>query len=395
MQVPLVDLAAQYRTIRSEIDAAIGRVVDSACFILGEEVEAFEREWAEYCGVAEAVGTSSGQAALHLALVALGIGPGDEVITTPFTFFATAAAIRQAGARPVFADIERRTFALDGERLGELIEREYSYNELVGGLVHRVRQGRLRAILPVHLYGQIGEMQPILDLAARYKLRVIEDAAQAHGADTRLVSSTGPHNRQRAGSLGHAACFSFYPSKNLGAYGDAGAVVTDDQPLAQRIRRLVNQGRTDKYLHSEEGFNYRLDALQAAILRVKLRHLERWNDARRRIATIYRAGLADVPGLILPEERPSSRHVYHLFVIRTERRDELLGKLVAQGIGAAVHYPVPLHLQPAFRALGYRVGDFPVAEECARTVLSLPIYPELPPERVEQIITVIRSVLSG
>lgn len=408
MLIPLTDLIAQYHTLRSEIDAAIERVVRSGCFILGEEVAAFEREFAAYCGTAHAVGTSSGQAALHLALVVLGIGPGDEVITTPFTFFATAAAIRQTGARPVFVDIDRRSFALDGERLREIIERDYYFNELVGGLVHRVTHRRLRALLPVHLYGQIGEMKPLLDLTARYNLRLIEDAAQAHGAEVMIPSSddgsplsaSSPQAREagrwcRAGSLGHAACFSFYPSKNLGAYGDAGAVVTSDEALAERMRRLVNQGRTDKYIHGEEGFNYRLDALQAAILRVKLRHLDQWNAARRRIAAWYRAGLADLPDLILPEERPSSRPVYHLYVIRCERRDELLRKLADRGIGAAVHYPVPLHLQPAFRVLGYREGDFPVAEECARTVLSLPMYPELSEHAVEQIVSVIRSALTG
>lgn len=408
MRIPLVDLVAQYHTIQSEIDAAIERVVRSGCFVLGEEVAAFEREFATYCGTAHAVGTSSGQAALHLALVVLGIGPGDEVITTPFTFFATAAAIRQAGARPVFVDIDRRSFALDGERLREIIERDYYFNELVGGLIHRVTHRRLRAVLPVHLYGQIGEMKPLLDLAARYNLRLIEDAAQAHGAEVMIPSSEdgSPPSAgsaqaseagrwRRAGSLGHAACFSFYPSKNLGAYGDAGAVVTSDQALAERMRRLVNQGRTDKYIHGEEGFNYRLDALHAAILRVKLRYLDQWNAARRRIAAWYRAGLADLPDLILPEEPLSSRHVYHLYVIRCERRDELLRKLTEQGIGAAVHYPVPLHLQPAFRVLGYREGDFPIAEECARTVLSLPIYPELSERAVEQIVGVIRSALTG
>lgn len=401
MPIPLVDLRRQHRRIRKRIQSAIKRVFKSGRFVLGEEVARFEREWAAYCGVAHAVGTGSGAAALHLALLVLDIGPGDEVITVPFTFIATASEITRTGARPVFVDIEPRSYTLDVARLEETLEREYAFNDRIGHLVNRTTLRRLKAILPVHLYGQMADMRPILELAQRYNLRVIEDAAQAHGAEYRMERA--PWNPQggmpvaatmfKAGSLGDLGCFSFYPSKNLGACGEAGAVVTGNGEWAERLRRLVNNGRADGDVHLEEGFNYRLDALQAAILRAKLRYLEAWNERRRELAALYRQKLADVEEITLPEEMPYGRHVYHRYVIRVPDRERIRQYLAEAGIETAVPYPMPLHLQPAYRYLGYRPGDFPVAEECARTVLALPLYPELREKEITRIARTLRMAL--
>jgi len=390
LRIPLVDLRRQHRAIRKRIHSAIKRVLKSGQFVLGEEVARFEREWAAYCGVPHAVGTASGAAALHLAMLVLGIGPGDEVITVPFTFIATVSEITRTGARPVFVDIEPRSYTLDVAKLVEKIEREYAFNERIGYLVNRTTWRRLKAIVPVHLYGQMANMRPILELARRYNLRVVEDAAQAHGAEY-CGEANSPS--AKAGSLGDIGCFSFYPSKNLGAYGEAGAVVTRNSAWVARLRCLVNNGRGDGPWHLEEGFNYRLDALQAAILRAKLRYLDRWNERRRELVALYRQKLSDVEEITLPEEMPYARHVYHLFVIRVPDRDRVRQALNEQGIGAAVHYPVPLHLQPAYRHLGYAPGDFPVAEACARTVLSLPLYPELREKDVVRIARVLREAL--
>jgi dTDP-4-amino-4,6-dideoxygalactose transaminase len=388
MPIPLVDLKAQYQSIKQEIDAAIQRVIESTAFILGPDVTEFEREFAAYCQVRFAVGAGSGTAALHLALTACRIGPDDEVIAPAFTFIATVSEILHAGAVPVFCDVDRQSYTIDAAKLAEKIERDYIFNEQVGYLVNRVTMRRLKAIIPVHLYGQMADMQPILDLAKQYNLRVIEDAAQAHGAEYRRGAQT-----YRAGSLGDIGCFSFYPSKNLGAYGDAGAVVTSDEPLAAKLGILANIGQKDKYTYVYDGFNYRLDTLQAAVLRVKLGHLDEWTDAKRRVAALYNQALAGTEELTLPVEMPYARHVYHLYVVRTERRDELMRTLNEHGIGAAVHYPQPLHLLPLYHRLGYAPGDFPVAEECARTVLSLPIYPELKESEIERIAQVITSSL--
>lgn len=355
--IPLVDLRAQYRIIKPEIDAAIERVLANTRFILGKEVQDFEEAFAVYCGARYAIGVASGTAALHLALLACGIGQGDEVITSPFTFIATAEAICHAGARPVFVDIDPVSYNLDPSRIEEAIT------------------PRTKAILPVHLYGQPADMDPLLAIARRYDLKVIEDAAQAHGAE---------YKGQRVGTLGGAACFSFYPGKNLGAYGDGGMVVTNDPQIAERVRMLRDHGRLSKYEHLIVGYGERLDALQAAILGVKLRHLDDWNERRRRIAAQYRELLAD-GNIQVPQESKDVRHVYHLFVVRVRDRDATLARLKEAGIGVGVHYPIPLHLQPAFAWLGYREGDFPNAEQAAREVLSLPIYPEMTVEQMDQV----------
>lgn len=363
MAIPLVDLKAQYRSIQPDIDAAIRRVVENTSFILGKEVQAFEQAFAQYCGADHCIGVSSGTAALHLALRAAGIGPGDEVITSPFTFVATAEAIWMAGARPVFVDIHPRYYCIHPD------------------LIERAITPRTKAIMPVHLYGQPADMDPIMDIARRHQLLVIEDAAQAHGAE---------YHGRRTGTLGDIAGFSFYPGKNLGAYGDAGAVVTNNAELAERVRMLRDHGRRSKYEHEILGYGERLDALQAAILAAKLPHLETWTERRRALARRYHQLLVGAP-VELPEEMPGTRMVYHIYAIRTSHRDALLQHLNAQGIGAGIHYPIPLHLQPSLRYLGYQPGDFPEAERASQEVLSLPLYPEMTDEQQDMIVEAIRQ----
>lgn len=362
--IPLVDLKAQYLSIRAEIDAAIQRVLNHTHFILGEEVEAFEAAFAKYVGANGAVGVASGTAALFLALKACDVGPGDEVITTAHTFIATAEAISQTGARPVFVDIDPATYTLDP------------------ALVEQAITPRTKAILPVHLYGQPADMDPLLRVAQRHNLRVIEDAAQAHGAEYR---------GRRCGSIGDLACFSFYPGKNLGAYGDAGAVTGNDRSLLERVRKLRDHGRTTKYEHEEIGFGERLDALQAAILRVKLGHLDEWTVSRRRWARTYSELLSGLP-LVPPLEAPDRKHVYHLYVIRVpSKRDDLLTFLKQRGIGAGIHYPVPLQRQPAYARLGYGEMTLAETEKVASEVLSLPLYPELTEDQVAIVTDAIRE----
>ena len=348
--VPLVDLKTQYATIEAEVRAAMDEVLDSAQFINGPAVADFERRFAASCGAGFAVGVGNGTDALTLALKALGVGPGDEVITTANTFIATAEAVVAVGAAPVFVDVDPAHFNMTPEGLSAAIT------------------PRTKAAIPVHLYGQPAPMAEIMSVAKQRSIKVIEDAAQAHGAE---------YNGKRVGSWGDAATFSFYPAKNLGACGDGGAVVTNDEQLAVTVRMLRNHGRTDKYLHEYVGVNSRLDTLQAAILGVKLTRLEEWNRMRRTVAAKYDAALGEFAGLTLPAEMPGGKHVYHLYVVRTGRRDELRQYLSENGIGVGIHYPIPLHLQPALQSLGYGPGDFPVAEQLADSILSIPMYPEM------------------
>lgn len=355
--IPYLDLKAQYRSIKPEVDAAVARVLESGQFVLGEEVAAFEREFAAYCGATDAVALNSGTSALHLALLAAGIGPGDEVITVPFTFIATVAAIEYAGARPVLVDIEPRYYTMDPAAL------------------EAAMTPRTKAIVPVHLFGQSADMDPILDIAQRHRLAVIEDAAQAHGAD---------YKGRRCGSLAPIACFSFYPGKNLGAYGEGGALVTSDPDVAERVRLLRSWGEARRYEHAMKGFNYRMDGLQGAILRVKLRHLEAWTEARRDRAQRYRAALEGGP-VTPPQERPGGRHVYHVYGVRVPQRDQWRAHLAAQGVQTGVHYPIPVHLQPSHADLGYAPGAFPVSESVAREILSLPMFPELTNDQIDTI----------
>jgi dTDP-4-amino-4,6-dideoxygalactose transaminase len=364
MPIPFIDLKAQYRTIQAEIDAAVREVIESAAFIGGGYTQAFEASFARYCGVARAVGASSGTTALHLAFAALGIGPGDEVITVPNTFIATAEMTSITGARPVFVDVEDATFNVDPTKLEAAIT------------------SRTKAVVPVHLYGQMADMDPILEIAQRRGIPVVEDAAQAHGAEYR---------GKRAGQLGAAATYSFYPGKILGAYGDAGIVVTNDETLAKKMEMLANHGRIGKYEHEAPAFNYRLDGMQAAILSVKLRHLDEWLEKRRAKAQVYNRLLKD--SVVTPKEMPYARHVYTYYVIRTKQRDRAQAALKEKGIDSIIHYPIPLHLQPAYRGLGYRRGDFLVAEKQAEEILSLPLYAELEEGQIREIAEVVLRVV--
>jgi len=355
MKIPILDLSIQHQQIGSEVEEAIRRVLLSQQFILGPEVRELEAELAAYCHCAESIGCASGSDALLLALMACGIGPGDEVITTPFSFFATVASIVRLGAKPVFVDINQSSFNIDSTRIEAAITE------------------RTKAIMPVHLFGQCSEMEIINELASRFNLSVIEDAAQAIGAEYR---------GRRAGSLGAIGCFSFYPSKNLGGAGDGGLLTTNDPQIAESLRTLRTHGAKKKYFHDQVGINSRLDALQAAILRVKFRYLDQWSEARRENAHRYHAlfrdaGLVASGAVRLPEESPGSLHVFNQFVIRARDRDRLRGWLADQGVGSEVYYPLPLHMQVCFRDLGHRTGDFPESERAAEEALAVPVYPEL------------------
>jgi dTDP-4-amino-4,6-dideoxygalactose transaminase len=384
----MLDLQRQFEQIRSEVLAAVGRVCASQHYILGPEVEALERELTAFCGAADAVGCASGTDALWLALAAAGVGPGDEVVTSPFSFFASASAVVRAGARPVFADIDPATFNLDAGQVSQYL--------------HTTKNKKVRALLPVHLYGQCTDMEAFQRLADEFGLALIEDAAQAIGADSKDKQGQS----RRAGSMGVAAAFSFYPTKNLNAYGEAGLVTTSNPEMAAHMRRLRAHGTHKRYVHEEMGWNCRLDAIQAAILRVKLKYVEGWNAARRLAAANYdrlfvEAGLAGSQSTIgnrqsaigesypiqLPRTVATSHHVFHQYVVRAYRRDELREFLTARQIGSEIYYPIPLHLQPVFIYLGHREGDFPEAERAAREVLALPMFPELSDDEQRRVVT--------
>ena len=365
MAIPLVDLHAQYLSLKDDIDRAVGRVLESGQYVLGAEVAAFEAEFAAAAGVQHAVGVNSGTSALTLALRAAGVGPDDEVITVPFTFIANVAAIDAVGARTRFVDIDPRSMTMDT------------------GSIERQITTRTKALLPVHLFGHPVDMDPVLAVAREHDLRVIEDACQAHGAT---------YSGHPVGGLGDLGCFSFYPTKNLGACGEGGIVVSNDAALAKTVHRLRDWGEDQPRVYTVKGGNHRLDAMQAAILRVKLPHLPAWTAARRAVATRYDERLDGV-GLGTPTVMPYAGHVYHVYAVRSADRDALADTLRAQGIGAAVHYPLPIHLQPAYADLGYSVGDFPRAEAAAQEVLCLPIYPELTDAAVETVANAIRGFL--
>ncbi|MCL5264810.1 MAG: DegT/DnrJ/EryC1/StrS family aminotransferase [Chloroflexi bacterium] len=361
--VPFGEVKTQYHSMKSEIDQAIAEVLESGWFVLGKNVEAFEAEFAAYVGARHAIGVGSGTEALHIALLACGVEPGDEVLTVPNTAVPTASAISFANAIPTFVDIDPRSFDMNPAEIEARIT------------------PRTRVILPVHLYGQAADMGPIMEIARKHGLRVIEDACQAHGAE---------YKGRKVGTLGDIACFSFYPSKNLGAYGDGGIITTDDDALAERCWLLRNYGQKVRYYHSIKGFNSRLDELQAAILRVKLRKLDAWNNARRARAALYSQLLLGSE-VIPPEEMPYGRHVYHLYVVRSSHRDDLQRFLAENGVGTVIHYPIPVHMQEAYQGLGHKLGDFPIAEAYAREILSLPMYPELPEESITRVAQVIRQ----
>jgi len=365
-KVAYLDLKAQYRSIKPEIDTAIARVLESGQFVLGSEVADFEREFAAYCGISHCIAVNSGTSALHLALLGAGTRPDDEVITVPFTFVASVAAVAYTRARPVLVDIDSQSFTIDPAAIEAAIT------------------PRTKAILAVHLYGQPADMDPLMDVARRHGLVVIEDAAQAHGAK---------YKGRPVGSIGDLACFSFYPSKNLGAYGEGGAVTTGNAEFASTIRMLRDWGQDRKYHHVLRGFNYRMEGLQGAILRVKLRHLEQWTEARRAHAAKYNELLVD-SGVERPREMPWARHVYHAYTLRSPDRDGLQAALRADGIQTGIHYPVPVHLQPAYAELGYRRGSFPYSEAAANQVLSVPLYPELSQEALAEVVAAVRKSTS-
>ena len=366
MQVPFLDLKAHHDSMRGELETAIREVMDSNAFAGGPFVAKFEQDFATFCGAADAIGVGNGTDALWLSLLALGIGAGDEVITVPMTFMATAEAISYSGAKPVFVDIDERTYTLDPD------------------LLERAISPRTKAIIPVHLFGQAADMSAILEIAQRRGLPVIEDACQAHGAEYR---------GRKAGSLGTAGCFSFYPGKNLGALGEAGAVVTNNEELRNKIQMLRDHGQAKKYHHALIGWNARMDGIQGAALRVKLKHLDRANQARRANARFYDQHLAEVEEVILPTEAEYARHVYHLYVVRVQDRERVLQAMANRGIACGIHYPIPVHLQEAYRFLGHRKGSFPVAERCADEFLSLPMYPELTATQMGAVVHELKTLL--
>jgi dTDP-4-amino-4,6-dideoxygalactose transaminase len=368
MKVPFLDLQAHHQPIREQLDAAIRDVIDSSAFAGGPFVAAFEREFAQYCGCQHAIGVGNGTDALWLSLLALDVGPGDEVITVPSTFMATAEAISYCGARPRFVDIEEQTYTMDP------------------ALLERAISPRTKAIIPVHLFGQCADMDPILDIANKHGIPVVEDACQAHGAQ---------YKGKKAGTMGVLGCFSFYPGKNLGALGEAGGVTTNDKQLAGAIQVFRDHGQHRKYYHSRIGWNARMDGIQGAVLSIKLKHLDVSNIRRHAHGLHYDQLLTDTAEIITPFEAPHNRHVYHIYAVRVQERNQILQALADKGISCAIHYPIPVHLQEAYRFLGYDEGSFPVAERCAEEFLSLPMYPELTKEQVHAVAAELKSCISG
>jgi dTDP-4-amino-4,6-dideoxygalactose transaminase len=368
MNIPFLDLQAHHRPMRAELERAMAEVLDSGAFAGGPFVAAFEKDFARYCGAEFAVGVGSGTEALWLTLLALGIGPGDEVITVPSTFMATAEAISFCGARPVFVDIEEQTYTMDPALLEQAIT------------------PRTKAVIPVHLFGQTAEMDKILAIAGQHGLPVVEDACQAHGA---------LYHGKKAGTLGVAGCYSFYPGKNLGAFGEAGAVVTQRGDLEAKIKVLRDHGQVRKYYHSMVGWNARMDGIQGAVLRVKLKNLDAANSQRRARAGLYNELLAGAQEIITPFEAPYNRHIYHVYAVRVPDRDRVLQAMADQGVSCAIHYPIPVHLQECYRSLGYHQGSFPVAERCAQKFLSLPMYPELSADQVQAVASALKTAVAS
>lgn len=383
--IPFLDLKTQHTELEEELVQVFREALKNSAFIGGPQVEAFEEEFAEFCETEYCVGVNSGTDALRFALIAAGLGPGHEVITVPFTFIATAEAISQTGAKPLFVDIDERTYNMDPNKLEDFLKIRFALSA-----------GRCpplpKAVIPVHLYGQPADMDSILEIARRYDLIIIEDACQAHGAE---YLSEKEKRWKKAGSMGLAATFSFYPSKNLGACGEGGAVTTNDGKIAQKVRMLRDHGQAKKYFHEMKGYNGRLDAIQAGILRVKLRHLDEWNEKRRHNAYQYNELLSQLNGVVTPYEPPWAKAVYHVYVVRTKTRNELQVYLEENGIATSLHYPVPLHLQNAYDELGYDKGDFPVSEKLASEILSLSMYPELTYGQQEEVAKRIKEFISS
>jgi dTDP-4-amino-4,6-dideoxygalactose transaminase len=392
-KVPFVDLVTLHRELEAELLEVCKKTFETAGFIGGPEVEGFEREFAEYCDAKYCVGVNSGTDALRFALMSAGIQPGDIVLTVPHSFIATTEAISQASARPEFVDIDRRTYTMDPEKLRQYLETWCELEAGTGRCIHKKLGKPVTAVVPVQLYGQTADMDPILELAARNKLIVIEDACQAHGAQ---YFSKKQNRWLKAGSIGRAAAFSFYPGKNLGACGEGGAITTNDESLARKAAMLRDHGQSKKYYHDVEGYNGRLDALQAGILRIKLRHLSRWNEQRRAAAGLYDELLAPLDGsVVCPVESSSSKSVYHLYVVRTQFRDDLQKHLSDAGIGSGIHYPIPIHLQAAYASMGWKRGDFPETEAAASEILSLPMFAGLTADQQKRVTeTISQSAVS-
>ncbi len=374
MKIPFIDLITPHLELEEEFLSVFKEALRTGGFIGGPVVEGFEKDFAAFCNSKYCVGLNSGTDALRFSLIAAGVKGGDIVVTVPNTFIATTEAISQAGALPAFVDINESTYNIDIEKLREYLETKCHFDNKTNQLINSKTHQPVTAIIPVHLYGQMADMVPILQIAETYNLTVIEDACQAHGAKY-LSNKTG--NWEVAGSMGLVSAFSFYPGKNLGAFGDAGAITTDNEEIARKIRQLRDHGQTKKYYHEIEGYNGRLDAIQAGILQIKLRHMSEWNEKRQQIANGYNELLKEIDGIAIPHEPEWSKAVYHLYVIRTSKREELQHHLTGNNIATGLHYPVPLHLQKAYEGLGYAKGDFPVSEEAASEILSLPMYPQL------------------
>ena len=382
-QVPFVDLVTMHQELKGELLEVCKRTFETAGFIGGPEVEGLEREFADYCDVKFCVAVNSGTDALRFALIAAGVRPGDIVVTVPHTFIATSEAIPQAGARPDFVDIDRRSYTMDPAKLREYFETRCVRDQITGRFVHAELGRPVTAVVPVHLYGQMADLDSILEIASHYGLTVVEDACQAHGAE---YFSRRQNRWLKAGSVGHAAAFSFYPGKNLGACGEGGAITTNNRELSCKAAMLRDHGQSKKYYHDVEGYNGRLDSMQAGILRVKLRYLAEWNEQRRESAAIYDELLQPLSGaLIAPYRAPWSKAVYHLYVVRTQFRDELQKHLTEKGIGTGIHYPIPVHLQSAYASMGWKRGDFPETEAAAEECLSLPMFPGITPEQLKRV----------
>jgi dTDP-4-amino-4,6-dideoxygalactose transaminase len=391
VQVPFLDLVTPHMELEAELVAAFREALKTAGFIGGPAVERLERDFAAFCDVRFCVGVGSGTSALRFALSAAGVGPGESVITVPNSFIATTEAISQVGARPEFVDVEERTSTMDPEKLRTFLEMHCEQDPASGRLISKRTGHLVTAIVPVHLYGHPADMDPIMEMAERYNLIVIEDACQAHGAE---YFSQRNDRWMRAGSIGRVAAFSFYPGKNLGACGEAGAITTNDEEIARKCRMIRDHGQAKKYYHDVEGYNGRLDAIQAAFLGIKLKHVQKWNTQRRERADMYEDSLASLgESVILPFAAPWAKAVYHLYVVRVRDRDDLITKLAAENIGTGIHYPIPLHLQKAYRHLGYKEGDFTVSERLAKEIVSLPMYPSLTCTKQARVCDTIRLIL--
>jgi dTDP-4-amino-4,6-dideoxygalactose transaminase len=392
-KVPFLDLVTPHQELKAELMQVVEKALGNAGFIGGPMVEDFEREFAKFCDTKYCVGVNSGTDALRFAFMAADVKPGEIIVTVPHTFIATTEAISQAGAHIAFVDINEKTYTMDPGKLREYLETRCEFDKTLGKLIEKASKRPVSAIVPVHLYGQTADMDPILELASRYNLIVIEDACQAHGAE---YFSQKEGVWKKAGTMGRAAAFSFYPGKNLGACGEAGAITTDDDEMAKRMKMIRDHGQAKKYYHDIEGYNGRLDSIQAGWLSVKLRHLAKWNDSRRNLAHRYHELLKDLKDSVaLPVEASWTKGVYHLYVVRVQDREALQARLGEAGIGTGIHYPIPLHQQKAYQHLGYRTGDFPVTERVAREIVSLPMFPQLSHSQQDEVITAVKEFVGA